>query len=359
MLGFLKKSPLNKMICAFPFYHFEIHFTGKVYHCCPSWLPTIVGNIKQNTLTEIIHGELSTKIRDSIAKGEFSYCQKEVCPYLSQVISLNKASNFGPLQIGTPETLANSFFTQKKISINLSYDPSCNLRCPSCRNETIIHAEDNIPQEVQLVHDALEKNLQELQNQNYSIDLNVTGSGDPFASPLYYKLLKNFEYNPKLNLQLQTNGVLMEERRFTAPMKKMLQFLAVSIDASTPETYALTRRGGNFEKLKQNLDWIDSAIRAKEFPRLDHYKINFIVQKDNYQEMTSFARWILSYPSVNEIWFNLIADWGHLSKQDFSQRAIWQKEHPEHSRFIDAANDPYLRSSPRINIGNLSSFIRS
>ena len=86
------------------------------------------------------------------------------------------------------------------------------------------------------------------------------------------------------------------------------------------------------------------------------YKINFIVERENFREIPSFAKWILEYPSVNEVWFNLIADWGHLPAEEFKKRAVWMGEHPDHQEFLSVIRDPALRT-PRVNLGNLSAYL--
>lgn len=346
---------LKGKICDLPFWRMEIHAGGGIYHCCPTWLPISVGNVRIQSLKEIFRGGPSQRIRDSILSGEYTYCEKTLCPFLSQYLTTGQVVH--PLNEMAPEDLENSYFHQKKVVLSLCYDHSCNLRCPSCRNDLKLFSDDNIPSDVMDVHQHTLRNIQELLEDGYRVYLNVTGSGDPFASPLYYKMLRELPAHPNLKLEIQTNGLLMEERRFTENLYANTHFISVSVDAASKSAYEKIRIGGNFERLKANLDWLDSAIRAGRFPKLKYYKINFILQRDNYTEMAEFARWILAYKSVTEIWFNAIADWGHLGSKAFNERAVWRKEHPEHGAFREHLKDPVLRSDARVNLGNLSEFL--
>jgi hypothetical protein len=346
---------LRGKICDFPFWRFEVHMGGGLFHCCPTWLPTQVANILDVGFLEAMRSPLSAAIRDSMGKGEFRFCEKEICPYLTSYQHTGEVRL--PLWEATPGLMRETFDRERRLSISLCYDRSCNLRCPSCRNELILHPEDAIPEDVRAVHDATLRAVREVLDAGYLVQLNVTGSGDAFASPLYYRMLREFPYHPNLLFEIQTNGVLMEERRFTDSLYRMTKFLAVSVDAASQPVYERVRRGGSFERLRANLDWMDGAIRAGRFPKLRDYKVNFIVQRDNYAEIGAFARWMLSYPSVTEVWFNCIADWGHLGAAEFGARAVWRPEHPEHGSFIAAVRDPILRD-PRVNPGNLSEFLR-
>jgi MoaA/NifB/PqqE/SkfB family radical SAM enzyme len=330
---------------------------GEIHHCCPTWLPHNLGDITKISLLEAFHGPLSTDIRRSIEMGEFKYCDKKLCPYLSQYLNLGEIRS--PIHDKETEVSVIDHYSMEKsrrVLVMLNYDMSCNLRCPSCRNEAIIFTEENMPPRLRAINEAVLRNIRELKEAGYWLHLNITGSGDAFASPLYYKMLSEMEFDPKVKLEIQTNGVLMDASRFTEPMFKMIRFLTVSVDAATKGTYEKVRRGGSFERLLKNLDWVDGALLSGQFHQRVFYKVNFIVQKDNFHEIVDFARWILKYRSVTEIWFNLIADWGHLSKDEFSERAIWMKDHPLHAEFLRVVRDPVLRD-PRINLGNLSTYV--
>jgi len=348
--------PLDKVTCHFPLWRFEILPQGEIYHCCSTWLPHSVANIVDVSILDAFRSPLSTDIRREVQSGQFKYCQAKLCPYLSRYANLGEIHS--PIHSRSEVSILNeshSMDRAKRLLLMLNYDASCNLRCPSCRNETILFTENDAPARMKLIHAAVMRNIRELREAGFELTLNVTGSGDAFASPLYYRLLKELEYDPRLGLELQTNGVLMEEAKFTEPMRRMLRFLTVSVDAASQPVYDVVRRGGNFNRLKKNLDWMDRALREGKFPQGVFYKINFIVQQENFREIVPFARWILEYSSVNEIWFNLIADWGHLPKAEFARKAIWRNDHPEHGEFLSIARDLFLRNS-RIHLGNLTSY---
>lgn len=339
----------EKLRCVYPEERLEVHNEGRVFFCCPTWLPTPIGNVRDQTLLQLRESSQGKAIRASVRDGSFAYCKKKLCPYLSELETKDK--------LQPPIVSANSGERPQQIAVMLNYDFSCNLRCPSCRSTQILYRRDQLPPLVSEVHQAVEKSLAELLSAGFDLKLNITGSGDAFASPLYYDLLQKCEYSPHLRLELQTNGILMQEKRFTSAMKAMTEFIAVSVDASSSATYEKIRQGGNFSTLQENIVRMNQWIKQGAFPVLRDFKLNFIVQKDNYEEIVDFARWAQSLDSVTEIWFNLIADWGHLPAATFAEKAIWRDDHPEHKQFLKVLESPVLRADARMNWGNMGHFM--
>src|SRR5690606_11128713 len=69
------------------------------------------------------------------------------------------------------------------LGINCSYDRSCNLSCPSCR-ETVIVQTDKEEQILEIQNKLRNQALKDI------CFLNITGSGDPFGSPYFRKWLQ-------------------------------------------------------------------------------------------------------------------------------------------------------------------------
>ena len=68
--------------------------------------------------------------------------------------------------------------------IQIGSDESCNLYCPSCRNEKILHAKGNAYNKRKYLTDKL---FDEIMNapKDYWFDLWITGGGDPFGSKIF------------------------------------------------------------------------------------------------------------------------------------------------------------------------------
>jgi len=173
--------------CNAPFYGFEIIYNGDVQCCCGDWLPTPIGNIFKSSANEIWNGEIAQAIRRSILDETYSFCTR--CPFVPRPESNVKRP---------------SVVLDKIPSLRLCYDNTCNLACPSCRKQIAKVDSD----QVKRVHEAmLASGVLDM-----SVQVHASGSGDPFASPTYYKFFQSLHaVAPHLQIALFTNGQLMDE----------------------------------------------------------------------------------------------------------------------------------------------------
>lgn len=343
------KHLLKDISCANPFTGFHIDQNGNVGNCCNTWMPTFCGNLFEQSLLQIMNSSLQSDIRNSVNDGTFKYCNGKVCPNLMDYTH-SKAVIEPVLEKKDLPKL-----DKKKLMLFLDYDLSCNLYCGSCRNERILYPLDNLPERLQKLHTSVMENLRELLDLGYELTVQVTGSGDAFASPLYWDFLKSIKSSEKFNVRLSTNGTVMTEDRFNYPYAEKIDHLSVSVDAYTEETYKKVRRGGNFKALRKNLNDLDALLNRDGLQKLKCWKINFIVQSDNYKEMADFATWALEYKSIQFVWFNLIAKWGHISDEDFFQKAVWNEKHPQHADFLGVLSHSVF-DDPRVLMGNMAHY---
>lgn len=353
---------LSKMACVVPFRHIEIHSRGQVSICCHTWLPQWCGNLLTDTPEEVLSNIKMKEIQHDMRDGKFSYCN-DLCPQLSTY--LNKGLDGPNTWAIVPKEFIDLKIQNTQYQVYFSYDPSCNLQCPSCRKGLIVHRpddpEDKEAARISLVHEKVKRIVELLLEEGHKVQLSITGSGDPFASPLYWQYLKDLaskELSLNLKIILQTNGVMMTEKSWLEikPLWKHIDFLNISVDAAREETYKIVRKNGNFTKLKMNLDYLDSMIIAGNLPNLEGWQSNFIVQKDNFREIKEFVEWQLGYTSLTKIWTNLIAQWHHMSDEEFKDMAIWQDENPMQAELIEILKDPIFKN-PKIKLGNMSSLV--
>ncbi len=107
----------------------------------------------------------------------------------------------------------------------------------------------------------------------------VTGSGDPFSSPTFRKLLKAFDpvQHPKLKVDLMTNGMLLTEERWKeyANLAGHVATLKFSLDGATRETHELLRRGSRWDRVYENLHF---CARLRDRGDIGSFAIVFVVQ---------------------------------------------------------------------------------
>jgi MoaA/NifB/PqqE/SkfB family radical SAM enzyme len=339
-----------KRYCSKPFSHMEVVGTD-IFLCCPSWLKTSVGNIDQNNITDIWNSEKAQAIRESIIDGSYRYCDKEICPYLKS----SRLDTLETLPEKVREMIVNkeTKISEKPKYVLLSYDFSCNLSCPSCRSQKIMAPlgtpEYKKSEEITAkVHESFIK-----PNSEETVVLNITGSGDPFASNVYRNYLENLEGDklPHLKIDLQTNGLLFTQKMWErmARIHGNIRNVFVSIDAATEKTYPIVRREGNWSVLISNMKFLADLRRQK---KLNLLQARFVVQKENYVEMEEFARSFLKR-GCDVIEFALLVDWQSWTPQKFHDQCVWEKGHPEREKFLKSLSKSFL-SHERVFLGNLT-----
>lgn len=204
------------------------------------------------------------------------------------------------------------------------------------------------------MHNSLIQQVHDLLNDGYEITLQVTSVGDPFASPFYWNFLKDIQPSENFKVRITTNGTLMTRDRLAYPYAQKIDHIDISVDAFTELTYNKVRRGGNFTALRNNLVNLNEMVLNSELSNLKSWGLNFVVQTENYKEMVDFTKWALSFNKMNRLWFLLIYNWGHLSADTFSQKAVWKEQHPEHHKFLEVLKDPIFDNN-NIVMGNLTS----
>lgn len=352
-------AELSKNACMAPFKHIEIHSHGGVSGCCHSWLPVFMGNFLHDSVDDIINNRERKEIQDSMRKGEFSKCNDQ-CPQLNSLISGNK--NYWDI---VPIDQLNQQLPRTAMNIVFSYDLSCNLQCPSCRDSLIIwrpdDPNDSHGQRIKAIHEKVKVLVDRMLEEHPIVKLSITGSGDAFASPLYWDYLLELASKPinkNLRLQLKTNGVMMTEENWNQikPLWPQIDYIEVSVDAATEEAYKIVRKNGNFKRLKKNLEVLDRMVDSGCFHMGFNWQTNFIVQRDNYRDLKDFVVWQLTYKSKPIIWTNLLAQWYHLDDERFKGMAVWQEGHVNRNELIEMLKDPIFKN-PQIKLGNLSSLV--
>lgn len=345
---------LEGRFCRNPFVQLDIHEDGRAYSCCSSWLPTPLGNLKTLTVGEAWNSQASQAIRESIFDGSFRYCYKKVCPAI-------QGGTLPTMEEARRDPLLRDIIDRRQTRldelpsfINLCNDASCNLYCPSCRVERINYPHGKQFEKRKHLQDKVTQSLfSEPTDRHFTV--NVTGSGDPFASRVFREFLYNLNGDdfPNLRINLQTNGVLLTSRNWQRMRKihRNIAAILVSFDAGTEETYAITRRGGNWPLL------LDNTARLGELRKsgkLNMLRLDFVVQWANYREMPAFVALAKSL-GADQVAFSMVLDWGTWSIAEYEKHCIWKQDHPEFDDFITVLEDPVF-DDPFVALGNLTEY---
>lgn len=353
------EGKLKKYACKVPFKHIEIHQDGRISACCYTWLPVWVGNLLTDSIDDIVNNAERLRIQQNMRQGNFSDCNDQ-CPQLNSLLHDRPTWDIIPIKNLDEELETHPLW------IYFCYDVSCNLQCPSCRDKLIVwkpnDENDIYGQRAKQIHLKTKELVERMLQEHKKVNLSITGSGDPFASPLYWEYLLELSSKPipdNLFITLQTNGVMMTPENLNAikPIWKNISYVNISIDAASEQTYKVVRKNGNFKKLKKNLEFFDDLVYQKSFSENFNWQTNIVVQKDNFKELKEFVQWQLTYKSKPKIWTNLIAQWYHMSNDKFNDMAVWKEDHADYQLLVKILRDPVFLN-PQIKLGNLNSFIK-
>src|SRR5262249_48755725 len=244
--------------------------TRTAYPCCPGWLKGFRGvDVASKSVAEIWNDPQFQEFRESILDGSFRFCEGRSCPFLAQPDLPHWEKGGGPVRPITEvqDERLKSIIERGATRLedgpsawNCTYDRSCNLSCPSCRSELIslgMKESEPLIEFQERILSEMGKGLTRLY---------VTGTGDPFASRVYRHLLRGIDaaQYPNLRIHLHSNGLMWTPRNWAAisHVYPLIDSAHISMDAATPASYWVNRRGGDWEKLWENLDFIASLRRS-------------------------------------------------------------------------------------------------
>jgi len=317
---FPPKDFVNK-ICLEPFRTIEIDLKGNVSLCgCALWMPTKVGNIFQQSISEILGSDLAQDIRASIGRGSYEYCNGVVCSTIAmdQLVEVESLNEQHQHAVTHPET-----WTLPQ-QIYISGDATCNLSCPSCRTRIFKINENQVDQQLrlgQVLKDHLFTN-----SSDQPIVLHVSTSGEVFASPLLLKFLSSIEPEkfPNLRLWLQTNGLLAPKFwHKLGSMVDRIDNITVTVDAAQRDTYERLRRGGKWTDILESLEW----IKNKKDQNGMTLHLRMVVQQDNIDQLLEFYELGQNY-LAKQIDYVRITNWGTYSEEEFKAIDIFDIDHP-------------------------------
>jgi len=345
------KYQLAGKFCITPFVELDV-LENSTHLCCASLLPTSTGNLADTPWRQVWNGDAAQAIRASIHDGSYRHCNKRTCPKI-QSNQLVDAEELGsdPGWRGIIQARATEML-RKPEKLNLSYDRTCNLSCPSCR--TSRYAAD----------DATRARLNMLQEREIMPLLEnaktvfVTGSGDPFASKTFRRLMAQLDAAsyPDLKFIIMTNGMLFTQRQWSAfpSLHRRVELLSISLDAATAGTHELLRRGAIWPTMEKNLRFAGDLLADG---LIDDFMITFTVQAENFREMGDAVD-LAHQIGASQIHFARMTNWGTFSPAEYARKAVFIPGHPDHEAFVAACRDPRLQD-PMIRPSDLEEFFHA
>lgn len=328
---------LKDYVCLVPFDTFQIH-KDENWVCCPHWLTKSIPH--KNTLNESWNSEESVDIRKSVVDGTYKYCDSKSCPFLGDLVNFESKGTFGPIVHKSKLNGEIKKYYEEETGtieigpkhVQLNFDMTCNYKCPSCRNEMIV---SNSDEQKKIV-----KQLNDIDEFADSIETLYSSTvGDPFASVPIRNYFRNFnskKYVRLKNIHLHTNASLWTKEMWNSmtAIHPYVHTCEISIDAGTKETYETkTRLGGKWDVLIENLKFISSINTIHKI------KCSFVVQADNYNEMSVFLEIIKNiFGKRGRVFFCRLQNWNSYTPAQYTLQEVHNINHPEHKNFIKEFN---------------------
>lgn len=264
---------------------------------CGGVLP--FGQVSEHeSLEQVYNSPWARIIKLSSLNGSFCLCNLRKC----------KDADFTSSQSIRTERYQPNVYPQ---TLSVSTDPSCNLKCGSCRT-SFYTANDKTAQQITTLHQQLSASgwLEKAER------LIIAGMGEVFYSQAYRQLLTNLGQRHQINIQ--SNGLLFNAQNWALLADKYQTInIYISIDAATPATYQKLR-GGSYDTLLTNLAMLSNLRQTNE---ISFFEIAFVVQRDNYQEMAAFVQ-LGKRLQVDRIFFGRLKNWGTFGKREYCQKSM-------------------------------------
>jgi sulfatase maturation enzyme AslB (radical SAM superfamily) len=315
-----------------------------------------MGNANHVSVPEMWNGTVMQKIRESIYDGSFRYCRHDRCPVIQNGKLPSIEEGEADPVFGAAVKARSTTLDSLPGFVNMVNDRSCNLYCPSCRTERINVTDGRAFERIAGIQERFLAGWLDGEG-NTPFTLSITGSGDPFASRAYRDLLYSLDgaKHPHMHIALQTNGVLLTPRNWERmrAIHDNISTIVISLDAATPETYAVTRRGGHWDTLVANCERLGELRQAGNIREL---RYDFVVQQANFREMPAFAA-LAKKLGGDRACFSRLVDWGTWPRREFEQQCVWREEHPLYVEFMQVMADPALEQD-WVDLGNMTSYRR-
>ena len=321
----------NACECKIPFNTIWIGEGGMTRLCdCPEFLNVGLGNVGVTDYDGIWNSLLAKIIRLSVINNTYTFCSRMLCGKFSDNIDQSRVLDRMNIIV----------LNDNPRIINIANDSVCNLNCPSCRNKPLV--KNSVKKAIEI--EACKHALQESSWLEKADNLILGGGGETFYSQ-YYKDILYGGTQKRDSITIMTNGILFSPAVWEKIEGKYehVSFM-VSIDAASKETYEKVRRGGNYERLMKNMEFLSILRRDK---KVDRVIVNMIVQRANYLEIPEFILWTkrMVFDEVN---LSHIRNWGTYSTLEFENNiSMFDKNgkiKPELARVLEnpICNDPIV-----------------
>ena len=323
------------MVCPNPFERAEIHHSGEVYTCCPTFINEYsIGNVFKTPFASIWNGEKAYNLRKKLLENDYSLCS-DTCNRKNYFL-MNKTSDYDSCQIPYPH------------SVSISCDTSCNIRCIFCR-DTFIHnnfSQQEVEREVNDIWLPVLKGVKIL-------ELGV--NSEPLSNLKETFLLKRAaEVYPDIRFQIHTNGILGTEKRLKElGIYNRMENITVSLHSATEKTHSrVVPVYGGGKTFRRILDNIKTYSKMREKGLLKRLALVFVVFSENYQDIPKFVKLAADNNAQAVFWgLRKVSVGGNKTfMSHYDDYDILNPNHKDHNKLLEVLKNPILKDSVHVDM---------
>ena len=233
-------------VCCAPYTSLNFDSTGNVNVCCYN-RQHVLGRYPERTIREMWNSTERKDLIKALSKLDFTKgC--ELC--YKGILTLNKNILIKKFNIGRAH-INNDMPT----NMDFEFGTICNYECIMCGGKwssSIRKNREKLPPLTASYDEAFVEQLKEFIP--HLLTANFLG-GEPFLTPLYYKIWDCMaELNPQLQILITSNGSIFNKRIENLFTRLPNMRILLSIDSLTETTYNFIRKNGNFASVSQTID---------------------------------------------------------------------------------------------------------
>lgn len=293
-----------------------------------------LGNLHEQSLYDIYHGERAEKLRARLFAGDYSKCWSEHCPFC-------RKDTTNEMLIDVDEV------PEWPEELWLSYENTCNYNCPSCTVHCMM--ENNKERDLEKEYAFIEEQIRPLLPHLKFISAN--GLGEVFSSKSIMKILS--EWKPiapaeEITVLIETNGSLFNENNFKK-IENLGQYnLKVSLTVMSFDEYTYQVLSGTklpISNIENNLRYVKS-LREKGI--INHLELCTVVQERNFRTLPELTRRFIEEFGADEVRLRPYTPWGRFDTAMEWFSTINNHYHPYYSEYVEVMKHPIFKH-PKVN----------
>lgn len=302
-----------------------------------------LGNLLDNSLSELYHGAKAENLRSRLLKQDYSHCCVDGCPYLMTGGIRDYQTELGEIP-EYPEEL------------HLAFENKCNYRCLSCTVHSM--PKENEKERLQHNYEIIEERIR--QAMPYVKKIGANGMGELFVSERILKLLS--EWKPaappeECSVLLETNGSLFDEEHWKRIDNLGQYELTVAVSIMSFDESVYQRLSGvtyPIKRIEDNLKFIKS-LREKGI--INQFIIATVVQAENFRALPEFVHRSIEEFGADFVRLRPYDNWGGQNMVEEFFMNIRNPKHPWYREYQEVMKHPYLQN-PKVlnNSGGKDSF---